>query len=205
MRRHLSYANVVATMALVLAISGSALAANHYLLSSTRQISPALLKKLKGTSGKPGPSGPAGPVGPKGGEGPKGVEGLEGRAAPTVLASGKTEVGDYGAWGRVEWYLGANITFPTPLASGLDENHVHFVAKNASGAPECPGSAVAPSAAPGNLCVYEAFNKEAAWEGIFRGSDLGDGTDAYGFDLYFHAEGSTGGGLDYGTWAVTAP
>jgi hypothetical protein len=34
-RRHLSYANVVATMALVFAMSGSALAAKHYLITST--------------------------------------------------------------------------------------------------------------------------------------------------------------------------
>jgi hypothetical protein len=43
-RRHLSYANVVATFALVFAMSGGALAAQHYLLRSTKQIKPSLLK-----------------------------------------------------------------------------------------------------------------------------------------------------------------
>jgi hypothetical protein len=47
MRRRLSYANVVATMALVLSMSGGALAAKHYLLSSTRQISPKVLRSLE--------------------------------------------------------------------------------------------------------------------------------------------------------------
>ncbi len=35
MRRRLSYANVTATLALVFAMSGGAMAANHYLITST--------------------------------------------------------------------------------------------------------------------------------------------------------------------------
>ncbi len=45
-RRHLSYANVTATLALVFAMTGGAFAANHYLLTSTKQISPKVLKQL---------------------------------------------------------------------------------------------------------------------------------------------------------------
>jgi hypothetical protein len=45
-RRNLSYANVTATLALVFAMSGGALAAKHYLLSSTKQISPKVLNSL---------------------------------------------------------------------------------------------------------------------------------------------------------------
>jgi hypothetical protein len=44
--KRFSYANVVATLALVLAMSGGALAASHYLITSTKQISPRVLKKL---------------------------------------------------------------------------------------------------------------------------------------------------------------
>jgi hypothetical protein len=50
-RIRLSYANVVATLALVLAMSGGAIAATHYLITSTKQISPRVLKKLKGFQG----------------------------------------------------------------------------------------------------------------------------------------------------------
>jgi hypothetical protein len=39
-RKHLSYANIVATLALVFAMGGSAIAAKHYLINSTRQINP---------------------------------------------------------------------------------------------------------------------------------------------------------------------
>ena len=51
MRRRLSYANVTATLALVFAMSGGALAANHYLITSTKQINPKVLKKLTGKTG----------------------------------------------------------------------------------------------------------------------------------------------------------
>lgn len=57
MRRHLTYANVAATLALVFAMSGGALAASHYVITSTKQIKPSVLKELKGKPGPPGPTG----------------------------------------------------------------------------------------------------------------------------------------------------
>ena len=67
-QKRLTYANVVATLALVFAMGGSAVAAKHYLVNSTKQINPKVLKKLKGHNGKTGPTGPAGPAtGPAGG------------------------------------------------------------------------------------------------------------------------------------------
>jgi hypothetical protein len=50
MRRHLSYANVVATLALVFAMSGGALAAKHYLLNSVSQVNPRVLRSLRAAS-----------------------------------------------------------------------------------------------------------------------------------------------------------
>ena len=79
--KHLSYANVAATLALVLSMSGGALAARHYLVNSASQINPKVLKSLKGSSGAAGPQGPAGIAGPQGPEGRPGREGEEGRAA----------------------------------------------------------------------------------------------------------------------------
>ena len=46
-RKRLTYANVAATLALVFSMTGGALAAKHYLINSTRQINPKVLKKLK--------------------------------------------------------------------------------------------------------------------------------------------------------------
>ncbi len=77
-RRHLSYANVVATLALLFAMSGGALAANHYLVNSTKQINPKVLKKLKGARGARGVAGANGAQGPAGSAGPAGPQGPTG-------------------------------------------------------------------------------------------------------------------------------
>ena len=78
MRRRLSYANVVATLALIFAMSGGALAANHYLIKSTSQISPKVLKKLKGNTGPAGPQGKEGAPSKEGAPGQNGGEGKQG-------------------------------------------------------------------------------------------------------------------------------
>lgn len=87
-RRHLSYANVVATMALVFAMSGSALAAKHYLITSTSQISPAVLKKLRPKAGPAGPRGLPGSVGATGAQGAVGIPGpgTEGKPGLSLLS-----------------------------------------------------------------------------------------------------------------------
>lgn len=80
LRRYLSYANVVATLALVFAMSGGALAAKHYLINSSKQINPKILKKLKGNTG---PRGPAGAQGSAGAQGLPGTQGKDGPRGPS--------------------------------------------------------------------------------------------------------------------------
>jgi hypothetical protein len=72
-RKRLSYANVAATLALLLSMSGGALAASKYLINSTKQINPKVLTKLKGKTGPLGPAGSTGPTGPQGPTGPAGA------------------------------------------------------------------------------------------------------------------------------------
>jgi hypothetical protein len=79
-RRRLSYANVTATLALVFSLTGGALAAQHYLITSTKQISPKVLKSLKGARGKAGPAGAPGAAGAAGAQGAAGPAGLAGAA-----------------------------------------------------------------------------------------------------------------------------
>jgi len=79
MRRHLTYANTVATLALLFAMSGGALAAKHYVLESTKEVNPKVLKKLRGVPGK---AGPAGAAGAKGATGTAGAEGKQGPLGP---------------------------------------------------------------------------------------------------------------------------
>jgi hypothetical protein len=62
-----SYANVAATIALVLALgAGTAFAAHHYMISSTKQIKPSVIKKLRGHRGAVGQAGVSGVTGPTG-------------------------------------------------------------------------------------------------------------------------------------------
>lgn len=81
-----TYSNVVATLALVFAMSGGALAASKYLITSTKQISPKVVKALKGKKGAPGPVGPQGKEGPAGKEGSAGKEGPAGKVGPAGSA-----------------------------------------------------------------------------------------------------------------------
>ena len=77
--KRLSYANVAATLALIFSMSGGALAASHYLINSTKQINPSVLKTLKGKNGAKGAAGATGPQGPQGFPGQQGFPGVEGK------------------------------------------------------------------------------------------------------------------------------
>jgi hypothetical protein len=61
--------NLVAWLALFVALGGTSLAASHFVITSTKQISPKVIKKLKGNRGATGPRGLTGPLGPTGATG----------------------------------------------------------------------------------------------------------------------------------------
>jgi hypothetical protein len=69
-------ASVVSLLVLFIAPGGTAVAAQHYLLTSTKQISHKLLKALRGRTG---PRGSAGLPGSRGVPGPQGVQGGAGQ------------------------------------------------------------------------------------------------------------------------------
>jgi Collagen triple helix repeat (20 copies) len=102
----MTYANVAATMALVFAMGGSAVAADHYLITSTKQISPKVLKELrkegpKGANGAAGPSGSAGANGTAGSKGERGEKGETGEPGPSNGPRGeKGEAGPKGEQGE---------------------------------------------------------------------------------------------------------
>jgi len=72
---------VVALFALFFAMAGGAYAAKHYLITSTKQISPKVMTALKGNRGPAGTAGPQGPQGPKGDSGTNGAVGATGPSA----------------------------------------------------------------------------------------------------------------------------
>jgi hypothetical protein len=67
--------NLVAWLALFVALGGTSLAASHYVIGSTKQINPKVLKKLKGNIGPKGPKGPTGATGANGATGATGATG----------------------------------------------------------------------------------------------------------------------------------
>lgn len=109
---------VIAVVALVASLAGSAVAANKYLITSTKQIKPSVLKKLKG---KRGPVGPAGAVGATGATGQTGSTGATGPAGTTGAK------GDTGATGPAGPSL-VRIDSSKTTAQGLSTS---FVAKDA--------------------------------------------------------------------------
>ena len=113
-RKRVSYTNVVLTLILVFAMSGGAYAAGRYLITSTKQISPKVLKALTGKSGATGPAGAAGPAGPAGPTGSKGESGVgqpgkEGPAGPTGPAGPAGPAGPTGPQGQT----GFTATLPS--------------------------------------------------------------------------------------------
>ncbi len=66
---------IIACLALFMASAGTSIAAKHYLITSTKQIKPSVLAKLKGAKG------------PRGSQGPRGIQGATGAAGPAGLTS----------------------------------------------------------------------------------------------------------------------
>jgi hypothetical protein len=75
-----SPAVILAGLALFVALGGTAAAAHHFLITSTRQIKPSVIRALRADA----PRGPAGPAGPSG---PQGPAGTQGPAGPSNLSA----------------------------------------------------------------------------------------------------------------------
>ena len=204
MRRHLSFANLAATLALVFAMSGGAYAAKHYLITSTKQIKPSVLASLRGKQGPRGLAGATGLPGAKGDRGPQGPPG----PYPTTLPSGQTESG---AWGGGYTTQGTDEPyrefggFAIPLAQPIPAGHAIYVAGTSS--PHCPGLG---QAEPGFLCVYQGFfeNAEAPNDESLFDPETPAGTDeaagARGFGIFLRSK-KAGLSTITGSFAVTAP
>lgn len=229
-RKHLSYANVIATLALLFAMSGGAIAATHYLITSSKQISPKLLRQLKGKqgaagrsgqTGKEGLQGPQGERGPAGKEGPQGVQGVEGPAGKgaTVPPPARTlepNQSETGAWAistAAKTRAATAISFPLPLSQALDEGSVHYVGGSGNGT-SCPGEVERPTAQPGDLCVYQGYAENVLLEnGLAKEASITNagegpisappGAGVSGAILELEPEVSTTPVYASGTWAVT--
>jgi hypothetical protein len=234
MRRHVTYANVVVTLALVFAMTGGAYAANHYLITSTKQIKPSVLKTLMGkagAAGKEGPAGKSGASGSTGAQGPQGPQGLVGKEGKQGKEGEEGEEGTQGKEGTAgqPGAQGEPWTPNNTLPSGATETgswvarppeeKEEFVSisfpialaaeldeEHVHVAPNaaCPGTVEKPSAEAGNLCVYPGFVLNVELQSILKPYEFG-----------IAGAGTTGAVLSTvggkslfifgnGTWAVTA-
>jgi len=142
--RRISPATVIAVVALVIGLGGTAVAAKRYLITTTKQISPKALKEITtlagtgadgapGAPGAPGTEGTPGPRGEKGDRGEKGEKGERGERGPTgppgeAIGSTGGEIGWAVVTGEGDLVRGSS---PAVTASRLPETEhgvyvVHF-------------------------------------------------------------------------------
>jgi hypothetical protein len=153
-----------------------------------------------------------------------------------TLPSGRTETGVFSTGlrkGEAEYNFFESLDFPIPLAAPIEAGHALFVTtteQEAETAPaECPGSAAAPSAQPGSLCLYQGSTRVASEEieepplsgqfvtveGEFHFVTLvaptepplagGSSAGTSGAVVGFGYEAVAGSTWLQGSWAVTAP
>jgi hypothetical protein len=135
-----SPATIISVLALVFAMTGGAYAANKYLISSTKQISPKVLKQLQGKAGKAGANGAngaAGPAGPQGSGGAQGPGGPAGPQGPTGPTGPKGEIGPKGAKGE-----NGTTGFTETLPSEKSERGVWSVLYTATAAGQLGSAAI---------------------------------------------------------------
>ncbi len=142
-RMHVSPATVIASFALVFAMTGGAYAAKKYLITSTKQISPSVLKSLQGkaglagANGAPGAQGPGGPAGPAGAKGENGAAGFNGTngtngtsVTSAVVAKGNKECKEGGS----EFKAAGSTTFACNGKNGTFEGQSLPAGKTLAGA-----------------------------------------------------------------------
>ncbi len=99
-------------------------------------------------------------------------------------------------FGQTSW------TYQVQLASAPS---VNFMAQGSAPTTNCPGSTASPSAAKGQLCVYEVNFTNRTFVCIYApGPNVCSASDVFGagIEITSVAAGLT---FSFGTWAVTAP
>jgi hypothetical protein len=223
-RSRLTYSNVVASMALFVALGGVSYAAATLPKNSVgssqikknavtaakvkdRSLTGADIKNKSLTAADFNGSvgGPAGPQGPKGDAGATGATGARGASgqdltSTSTLASGQTLTGVFIAAGgdATNGLASSSWQFHPRLPENLDSSHAKFQAP-ATSSTNCPGI---DQAAAGYLCVYATQLNNMTFNS-FNNSSATPGVSRLGALVFFSITGA--GSYTSGRWAVTAP
>src|SRR5579875_2221375 len=171
------------------------------------------------TVGATGPTGPSGP----GGVVPEGTTGPTGASATALPASVSAEGTETGTWAIVSephlfeasetegYFAAAQISFPVPLAAAITEaGHVVYLKASEStpaSGPCAGGSAAAPRAQAGYLCIFTAAEalSGAAFDAVQNAAGEAGKSSREGAVIVFGPE-SPGAKINVsGSWAVSAP
>jgi hypothetical protein len=176
-----TYANVLATLALIAALIAVVVAVGDSHESVTTQVI------------KQPVSAPA-----------KKVESA--KTVPTTLSAGTSESGEYDErtdTSNEKGYVDETVTFPVPLSGPLQISHVLYGPHTGGTSTRCPGPG---HAERGYLCIYSTHRSGSSLTGpeiyAFASGRYEAGASRFGFDMEWHTtEADT---FDAGTWTVTA-
>ena len=126
-----------------------------------------------------------------------------------TLPAGKTETGTFSAQAPEGGEVLVPISFTIPVEGEASITESHFIKQGGTPPPGCEGGTVkAPSAEPGNLCVFSGEG-ESNVSNVLIGNVNGSFEPPLGgpgsLMLVAMKEEGGGAGQDYGSWAVTAP
>jgi hypothetical protein len=223
LRSRLTYANVMSSIAVLLALGGTSYAAatitgknvknssltgvdvkNSSLTSSDVKDKSLLSKDFK--AGQL-PAGPAGPQGPKGTDGTNGMNGEPGTSIfKSTIPSGTTVRGAWGigGGGGGSGISETGVSLPVPSSTPLTSVKMAPDALAFMPDSSCSGTDDEPTAPAGKACVYITNTESTSAVGASPLEGNPSGSDRFGFLVY--ANSMPADTVEaYGTWAYTAP
>jgi hypothetical protein len=160
----------------------------------------------RGLKGDKGDRGPLGPVGPAGAKGDPGATGAQGPAGPITgtLPTGVTLRGTVALGGQA---AAAGTTIRQPISFGFTlaaEPVPHYIKFGDVVPAGCTGTAEAPGAASGHLCIFEAGSVGSPTGGFGNPVTGVPNTTSTAFGAAVSATSTAAGGFGIrGSWAVT--